>query len=908
MMIRSIRLSSWKTFAHPVELTELAPGINVIHGENGAGKSTVVGALVRAAFENHSSDSESTRSLAPWGRSLGPSVQLEVDVGTSRYRVEKQFLVQKRAALLRFDKQVWEPIAEGKLADQKIRELFQGDAGEKTTSSPQHWGISQLLWAPQQQLAVTHVSASTIDSLRSSLESQMADPTTAAVQKACDAIYSKSFSPTGKLKSGANAPAVVGFENELAAVQAEATTFRAKLASYDELSQRIQRFREAQSRSQGELKQLRDRQAALSSTVDRYVTLLAQKQQQESAVKLASTEFKQIEATILAIQQCRQQLAIQREQLSAAEAKLPVIEQQMNDAQASEVKLSEKLKLARDERVKASDAGQSHVDAATYLRLEQSCRDQQQAIDEASAADARVRELTKQLAELPQPEAKSIDELDRQLRQLEQLEMQLESSLVRLEVTAEQSIDVEAITADDLSGKQLAAGETQIWRGSPQVAIRLPGIATLRVRGPATSAAELRVKIAALQQTAGELEAKLGSRNPTSLRASAEHAANVVREIASTKSKLQSLLRGDSLANAQTALARDQAAAKAILAKYPDWSAAVPDPKQLEQTWLASKQKLDREIIEIEAQHRSSVQLGSQLKQQLAVLESEKKTLASSLESKTQELAKLVADGTTDAVRETRKEDLMLAWALAKKQLADATQQLEDLGTDPRGELATIDQKVSMLSAEERQIENDLLVATTQLDSLASESVYSRLAQCEERAASLKSRIEEERIKLDAIKLLRQTMQQQQAQMLRTLAAPIASRALDILRRIGLSKVSSLAIGDNFLLRGVVPDQLAAEVETSVLSSGEQEQVHLSIRLAMAQLVAKSERQVLVLDDVLVATDARRLAAIKTILRELSEQFQVLLLTCHADRYADMAEAKLFDLPMLAKAHSYAGG
>jgi uncharacterized protein YhaN len=84
-------------------------------------------------------------------------------------------------------------------------------------------------------------------------------------------------------------------------------------------------------------------------------------------------------------------------------------------------------------------------------------------------------------------------------------------------------------------------------------------------------------------------------------------------------------------------------------------------------------------------------------------------------------------------------------------------------------------------------------------------------------------------------------------------------------------------------------------VELFNLSGGEQEQLYLATRLALAEVLAKNERQMVVLDDVLTATDTGRLARVMTILEESAEHLQILILTWHPERYRALSGAECFD-------------
>jgi ABC-type hemin transport system ATPase subunit len=71
---------------------------------------------------------------------------------------------------------------------------------------------------------------------------------------------------------------------------------------------------------------------------------------------------------------------------------------------------------------------------------------------------------------------------------------------------------------------------------------------------------------------------------------------------------------------------------------------------------------------------------------------------------------------------------------------------------------------------------------------------------------------------------------------------------------------------DQFVPSGIQPDALAEAVELDNLSGGEQEQHFLAARLSLGLVLAKDERQLVVLDDVLNATDTGHLTRLLPIL------------------------------------------
>jgi exonuclease SbcC len=63
----------------------------------------------------------------------------------------------------------------------------------------------------------------------------------------------------------------------------------------------------------------------------------------------------------------------------------------------------------------------------------------------------------------------------------------------------------------------------------------------------------------------------------------------------------------------------------------------------------------------------------------------------------------------------------------------------------------------------------------------------------------------------------------------------------------------------------------------------------MSVRLALGHFLGQVERQLVVLDDPLVNTDPNRLERILNLLEAASETLQIVILTCHLDRYQDIS-------------------
>ena len=99
MRIHRLELTNVRGIEHLVldELPET--GVVVIHGENEAGKSTIVEALDVVLTEKHSGRSKRIRSLQPVGKDVAPEVTAELSVGEYRFRIAKRWLSKKSCEL-----------------------------------------------------------------------------------------------------------------------------------------------------------------------------------------------------------------------------------------------------------------------------------------------------------------------------------------------------------------------------------------------------------------------------------------------------------------------------------------------------------------------------------------------------------------------------------------------------------------------------------------------------------------------------------------------------------------------------------------------------------------------------------------------------------------------------------------
>jgi uncharacterized protein YhaN len=87
---------------------------------------------------------------------------------------------------------------------------------------------------------------------------------------------------------------------------------------------------------------------------------------------------------------------------------------------------------------------------------------------------------------------------------------------------------------------------------------------------------------------------------------------------------------------------------------------------------------------------------------------------------------------------------------------------------------------------------------------------------------------------------------------------------------------------------------LSLETATSY---GEREQLGTLVRLAYACVLAKDEPQAVILDDPLAHSDSARHRRMLDVVTDASKRnLQIIVLTCHPERFDQLTDAKHFDL------------
>jgi len=891
MILHSIRVQGWRCFADPIEVGPFDERLNVLHAPNGTGKSKLLEALLRAFFDSHRVTGRDVEALRPWGRALSPRVTVDFALGGVDYRLEKGFLDEAATTLRRREDGRFVSLAEGDRADDLVRELLLGSAPGRGVSKQTHWGLAQVLWAPQEGLTLPGLSDNIVDGIRHSLGAQMQGPEGGCLERRIDEIYFEIYTPTGRLRGGKDAPRVVTLAERLDQLRGQMQSVGQRLEQFAETNRAVEDLAARCAQAQHDLRQLKQGADEARTAARTFADLVARTDTLTAQVAAAAAHTEELARRMDRIHDLRRKLEEIEADIRARQADEPAIAAEREAGRATEREANEAVERARAAREEVDRARAELERARRAAELHATVRTEEVRVGKAVEDDLQLAELREQRARLIAPDAKNLKAIRRALQSRDTVRTQLDAALVSLEIEPTKDGSLEVRAGEHPGTRILAAGEAVVLRGSPAVEVVLAGVGRIRASGPAEDVPELRKQLARAERTLAGLTAPFGTQDIEALEQQGEARESLERRIGRIEEHLATLLEDETLEERQQTLGRARAELGEILKEHNAWQSQPPDIEALgsAEAALRKRQRADERQAEVALQAARAVLAAAEKRwdEHEARLHDARRQI----ERIGADLQELLGDGLKDAERTEQWNKARRAQERLAATLRDAVAERAQYPGDPRRDLAQVEKQLQAAEAAERKLSDEERSAAGRLAQLAVEAPYTAMAQAEETVACLEQAHAREVLRADAIKLLRDTIERLRAEAVADVAGPVEDRATRILHRIAGGRLGRLRLTDRFEPQHVVPGSTDQGVELLELSGGEREQLHLSVRLALPEVLAAGERQLVVLDDVLTATDTPRLARIQTILEEAAEKLQVLILTCHPERYGGLTEA-----------------
>ena len=920
MQIHSLELTDFKGIGH-LRLADLPErGVVVVHGNNEAGKSTVLAAIDAVLWEKHSSKKKSIKALKPAGggpargatavggasgshaadRNGGPTVALEMTVGPYRFTLEKRWLKAPYARL-----NITAPRPENLTdedAENRLREILDEHLDEK---------LLHTLFLRQGQEFAARIHAAGIPSLSSALDAR---------------------SEAGVADGGA--------ERTDSAVTGSAPTSSAQ-ADNDALMQRVEAeysryFTQKENKPAKELK-------AAKADLDAA----------EAAASEAEAKLRELDSYVARYEDVERQLAATEEKLPAAREELTARRDEAEKARAAAEQAAARREEHRrhlEDLERAQQAQQQRQNLAAEVEKltaeaesarSHAAEKQEQAADE----ERRIAELTAQLDEAKQKHAtarqavrearaakdraadrQELQALDKLLEDVALAESNLNSAREQVAACGRIIEDKDVAAVDELAGDvrvQRALAESaaaKLWVSSTaDDEIRVDGTNTRL--GAEPQSVELRegttVEI-------GSVTARYAAG------ADGSGSADAGAQLEKAEARLADLLHDLGCADADEVRARRDAHRELLAtrdAAVREWEAVIgsKDVGELRAQQAALRDKLDDEedssdadvnaadAMTAAAEALADAERGEEDAQaavenadaalaprrerpfgrDAAIAQSNVDNVERLLAAKKSELEQAVA-GKSDDELNTWIESARAAADASRRELDEAEQQVaaadpdmaEKLLMGAQAQLETLDKRRSDAEAERQRLTGFIEYATG-----AAETV--EITQADRQAAADTYAAVNRRAQ--AAKRLRDLLVAHRDAARRRYAEPFATK-LGALASSVFGGDVSFTLDADLAIEQRVHDGVA--VPLAALSGGAQEQLSILTRFAIADLVAEpdTESVPVVVDDALGSTDPQRLQLMSTLFADAGRQSQVLVFTCDPDRFSRVPERMEIDI------------
>jgi hypothetical protein len=855
MRIRRIEVRDFRKLGRAV-VEDLQDGLNVLVGDNEAGKSTLLAALRTGLFERHRVGGKVAAAMQPYNQTVRPEITIDFEIDGGLWHLRKAFCQRPEAELIGPGERT-----SGDAVEERLAQLFgftpPGAGGSKPD---EHQGVHGLLWVEQGRSHRALGIGASHDVIASALEQEIGQVvggergrallTTAEERR--NTFWDKRGNVRGDLKVlGEQVVTLRTRHAELSATLTAQDDKVGHLAMKQEALARHERERhldhaatalEAARQAVVGSERLRSAHASASELVARRrLEHAGAATRWDSRTKLAVEATKAQQETVslgLGLSEAQDVLARHGEALKRAEATLAAARRVSRET-ADAVRFME-LSRGRAET----------IDLLAVLRDRLASAQDLDATRRDRAAAASAIAIT--AADIVALEALETDR-DRAM-------LQLESASVRLFFDTTRAVELDGVSHDVTRPLLLSTDAVLTLQGFGQVSIR-----------PGGGVDELARKTDGAERALAERLAIHAYVDVAAARAALAAKADAMRE-AKTAGQTLKLVAPEGIEALLQGISEKEAYMLRSGHDIPEWSPAVLDAALQAQAASVDPEKYaDHAVIVTRAARDTADRDVAALAERAASRTREADALRQSLDRARVEIADAVMVETLD------NADRALAEATDRERAAAAA--LADADPEAVGlELKRAEGAEKAIRIDIETLKRESRDLDVELRALGRQGVGEEIAELEGNLAAEEGRLETQGRYARAARLLHETLAEAQRETRDRWLGPVRERAAPYLRLVQPN--SDIVLNEDTLeieslIRNGVSEPFGG------LSVGAREQIAVITRLALAEILRSANRpSAIILDDALVNADEGRLHRMHLVLQRAAQTMQVLILTC----------------------------
>ena len=893
MHLRSVEVESFGTINGPLEIT-FDDGLTLIYGPNETGKSTLMRAIWFAFTRRAQSQAQDIKDIEPTTGGT-PEVTVELEVDGDYYTLTKRFAGQQGEATLSIERSSGQVEKyTGDEADAQLQQALGFGEMSGRARTPDHLGLWPITWVRQGQGGLDPAEALSEDGNEQTLSEVLAE-TTGQVLAGTDAAevverareeYERFFTSSGRETTASGAPLHEARQTE----EKARTRFRELESQQQNFERDIRAFGKAQEERDRLQQELPEQERKLQSAQEKQQQIDKLKQKREALQqekKVSEQSLEQLQERIAIRKKLREQkkeaadeLEESRKQKATAQASLKEREEEKDELE-DELEEREKAVADQDEAVALLQAHQE------VLRLESALKELERKLEKVEEHEEELREKRTELAGLSVTDEK-LEALEARQKELDNARTRLEAAAARVQVKSQAD---EELTVDG-DAVSLPAGEAWEQRIDRETVIAIGDRLSVTVVPGGEDLPALRRRVRDLEaQQASALkaigasslqEARKQNRRRTSLASDVRRLEELIDTLAPEGKDALESQRIEQEARRSSALELRRKAEERDDLNLPDAPEETEVMLERASSELAEEKEARDAARKALEEHEQKM---ADLRTEIGLAEQKLERAEGDLTSLKEEIDEHVEKhGDDKALQEARRE--------ASAQLTSVRDRLESLA-EQLDELNAqhVEAEVQRLQDVLQQTREELKLKEREADRLEGRlgskdlhGLHERVEKARQAWEDAKGEVARWERRAAVAKLLFETLDECKREARAAYLAPLQQEVKALMRRFAAFGDAHVEFGENFELSGI-SRSAEGEISFDQLSGGAKEQLGLFIRIAMARLVAKERSHPLFLDEILAETDDDRFEAMATILREISSDLQLIVTTCHKDRY-----------------------
>jgi len=903
MIVNGIRLENWGIIREPTEV-EFSDGLNILHGPNDIGKTTLIDSIRTVFFTKHNSHSEKVRSLIPWGSTLSPKATIIFFQNGDHYRITKRFISSEMSLLEKLVDDKWERIAEGDNADKRVIELVGGKLPVRGDTKPEFWGIGQVLWMVQGKPFISEdLNEETLSSLQKLIGAAIESDQEKEIFRSVNGEFSEIFTGVRReFKKGSDIKNLEGKIGELEEDKRNADSIREEkenlIRKIDDKEIFLQKKEEKLKISSAEEEKLKE-----------MVTLANEhrrnREKLEEEIKRISSEYEMLKERIGSIKEGKRKIKdieIENYSLDGEEKKSLDILQ----------KLQEKIDKLVEDAQKMDEDIESNDDALRCARIaydtiqkERELNEKEQLLGEVGELESELSKKQKNAERLKAPLREEVKQIEQIYQQIHDIKTKLDAIGLTTKIAANSNISGKIHLDEKGTEFKLKAREKDTWTSYQTVKIQIDKIGNIEIKSGSEDVREMKENLEKLEINYEKAVAPYAVKNIEKLRELSHQKEELEKEIKGLKKEVKKRTK-----NGKETIEREigglKKKVKSNWSKIPEDSQFVKyteyKDKNIAQQELSKKiDELEKKVKNLKKEQKDFDEIHSNLGKEKEgvkgkIQEMEKKIHGNSgrIEEIRTNLEKLQEDGLSIKEREKRLngksselDKKERAWEEYKNEIEEAEKRPLRTWEEYEISIKKFQEDIGELKEEIAQMNGKLSTILTS---------RKNTNKIEEELEYLKKRRQQRLTDARAVGLLYDLMHFYRGRTIESLTTPIQKMMTEDLRNLFGEKYIGVKFDEGAKPIAVEVPTWGIDASIDALSFGTKEQMWYLFRLALGRLLSGEERQLVVLDDPLANTDPSRMHRALQILKDKSNELQIIVITCDVDKYNWLSNASFISL------------